>query len=96
MFTAHLAQMRGVSDCARRAFLKNKGRSVAHVTVAAMRPRVKLDAAALQAFRELGRIGGKKGGPKGGKARMAKLTEAQRRGLARKAARARWARDRAK
>jgi hypothetical protein len=38
----------------------------------------------------LGRKGGKKGGPKGGKARMASLTETQRRELARKAARARW------
>jgi hypothetical protein len=38
----------------------------------------------------LGRRGGKKGGPKGGKARMAGLTDAQRRELARKAAQARW------
>jgi hypothetical protein len=35
---------------------------------------------------ELGRRGGKKGGP----ARAAKLTEEQRREIARKAARARW------
>jgi len=38
----------------------------------------------------LGRRGGKKGGPKGGKARMAGLTDAQRRELARKAAGSRW------
>ena len=33
---------------------------------------------------------GKKGGPKGGKARMAALTAKQRKALARKAALARW------
>ncbi len=33
---------------------------------------------------------GRRGGPKGGKARMAQLTTEQRRALARKAARARW------
>ncbi len=36
----------------------------------------------------LGRLGG---GPTGGKARMAKLTPEERRALAKKAARARWA-----
>src|SRR5207245_2033120 len=39
----------------------------------------------------LGRKGGKKGGPKGGSARMAALTPDERSALARKAARARWA-----
>jgi len=39
---------------------------------------------------EMGRRGGKAGGPKGGKARMAALTPKQRKELARKAARARW------
>jgi len=38
----------------------------------------------------LGRRGGKKGGPKGGTARMAALTPAERRALARRAAVARW------
>ena len=38
----------------------------------------------------LGRRGGKKGGPKGGTARMAALTPAERRALARRAAAARW------
>jgi hypothetical protein len=39
---------------------------------------------------EMGRRGGKAGGPKGGKARMAALTPKQRKALARKAALARW------
>jgi hypothetical protein len=39
----------------------------------------------------LGRLGGKAGGSKGGKARMASLTAEERRALARKAIRARWA-----
>jgi hypothetical protein len=39
---------------------------------------------------EMGRRGGKAGGPKGGKARMAALTAKQRKALARKAALARW------
>lgn len=39
---------------------------------------------------EMGRRGGKAGGPKGGKARMASLTAKQRTELARKAATARW------
>lgn len=38
----------------------------------------------------LGRKGGKKGGPIGGKSRMASLTPKQRSALARKAAKARW------
>jgi len=63
---------------------------VAHVTVAAMRPKVKLDAAALEAFRALGRVGGKKGGPKGGKARWEGVSAAARRAHARRAAAARW------
>ena len=41
----------------------------------------------------LGRKGGK-GGPRAAKARMASLTEAQRSELGRKAARARWKKDR--
>lgn len=42
----------------------------------------------------LGRLGGKAGGPKGGRARAAKLTPERRREIARKAARARWANER--
>jgi hypothetical protein len=38
----------------------------------------------------LGRIGGKKGGSKGGKTSAAKMTPAERRERARKAALARW------
>jgi hypothetical protein len=52
--------------------------------------KVKLDAAALEAFRELGRIGGKKGGPKGGKARWEGVSAEARRAHARRAAAARW------
>jgi hypothetical protein len=60
-------------------------------TVATMsRPKVKLDAAALEAFRTLGRIGGKKGGPKGGKARWKGVSAEARRAHARRAAAARW------
>jgi hypothetical protein len=44
----------------------------------------------------MGRKGGKKGGPKGGKARMESLTPEQRRELGRKAARARWDRQKRK
>jgi len=55
---------------------------------------VRLDPKVREAFRSLGRIGGKKGGPKGGRARMAGLTDAQRSELARKGARARWAKTR--
>jgi hypothetical protein len=39
---------------------------------------------------EMGRRGGKAGGSKGGKARMASLTPNQRKALATKAAAARW------
>ena len=48
--------------------------------------RVKLTPEVREALRALGRIGGKKGG----KSRMAKLTPAERRALAKKAAQARW------
>jgi hypothetical protein len=57
------------------------------------RPRrrtVKLPPAILEAFREFGRQGGKKGG----KARMAGLTPRERQELAKKAIAARWARYR--
>lgn len=40
----------------------------------------------------LGRMGGKIGGPKGGRARAKKLSAGRRREIARKAAQARWAR----
>jgi hypothetical protein len=52
--------------------------------------RVKLPPAILEAFREFGRQGGKKGG----KARMAGLTPRERQELARKAIAARWERYR--
>ena len=42
-------------------------------------------------MREMGRKGGMAGGSKGGKKRMSALTAEQRRRLARKAAKARWA-----
>jgi hypothetical protein len=42
-------------------------------------------------MREMGRKGGKKGGKKGAKMRAAALTSEQRSQIARKAARARWA-----
>jgi general stress protein YciG len=45
---------------------------------------------------EMGRKGGKAAGGKGGKARMAALTPEQRKELARKAARARWAKAKKK
>ena len=41
----------------------------------------------------LGRMGGKIGGPKGGRARAKKLSAERRREIARKAAQARWAKD---
>ena len=41
----------------------------------------------------LGRIGGKIGGPKGGRARAKKLSAERRREIARKAAEARWAKN---
>ncbi len=42
-------------------------------------------------MREMGRKGGKKGGKRGAKARMESLTPEQRTEIARKAAKARWA-----
>jgi hypothetical protein len=42
-------------------------------------------------MQEMGRKGGKKGGKKGAKMRAAALTSEQRSQIARKAARARWA-----
>jgi len=45
-------------------------------------------------MREYGRRGGKKGGPIGGRARMAALSAEERSALARKAALARWGRKR--
>jgi hypothetical protein len=53
----------------------------------AMTRAPKLDPAVRAALQALGRIGGKKGGP----ARMAQLSAAERKALARKAIRARWA-----
>jgi hypothetical protein len=47
-------------------------------------------------MREMGRKGGKAAGGKGGKKRMAALTAVERRELARKAARARWSKDKNK
>jgi hypothetical protein len=49
-----------------------------------------------EAARLMGQRGGKKGGRKGGKKRMAALTPEQRQELARKAARARWDRQKRK
>jgi hypothetical protein len=60
------------------------------------RSKVRLDAAALKAFRELGRIGGKKGGPKGGKARWEGVSADARRAHARRAAAARWSKKKNK
>lgn len=51
---------------------------------------IKLPPAILEAFREFGRQGGKKGG----KARMAGLTPQERQELGRKAVEARWERYR--
>lgn len=45
-------------------------------------------------MREMGRKGGKVGGKRGGKSRMHALTPAERSSLARKAAKARWAKAR--
>ena len=47
-------------------------------------------------MREMGRKGGKAAAGKGGKARMAALTPEQRKELASKAARARWAKAKKK
>ena len=44
-----------------------------------------------EVMREMGKRGGKAGGKKGGKARMASLTAEQRKELATKAVRTRWA-----
>jgi hypothetical protein len=52
-------------------------------------PKTLSEAAAL-----LGRIGGKIGGPKGGRARAKKLSAERRKEIARKSAQARWARAR--
>ena len=51
---------------------------------------MKLPAEILEAFREFGRQGGRKGG----KARMSALTPEERQALARKAIETRWARHR--
>lgn len=56
---------------------------------------VRLPKTVRNAFAELGRIGGKKGGPKGGKARAARLTPEQRTEAARRAVKARWAKRKA-
>jgi hypothetical protein len=50
----------------------------------------------LEVMREMGKKGGKAGGKKGGKARMAALTPAQRKELARKAVQTRWAKAKKK
>jgi hypothetical protein len=47
-------------------------------------------------MREMGRKGGKAAGGKGGKKRMAALTAEERKDLARKAAKARWAKGKGK
>jgi hypothetical protein len=49
-----------------------------------------------EVMREMGKKGGKAGGKKGGKARMASLTSDERKQLARKAVRIRWAKARKK
>lgn len=49
-----------------------------------------------QAFAKLGRIGGKKGGPKGGRARWENIPAEKRSEIARKAVQARWAKARTK
>ncbi len=52
-------------------------------------PRRKLDPAVLAEFQRLGRIGGKKGGPKGGVARWANVSAKERTAHARRAVAAR-------
>ena len=47
-------------------------------------------------MRAMGKKGGKAAGGKGGKKRMAALTAVERRELARKAAKARWSKDKNK
>jgi hypothetical protein len=49
-----------------------------------------------EVMREMGRKGGKAAGGKGGKKRMAALTPVQRKELARKAAKTRWAKAKKK
>jgi len=49
-----------------------------------------------EALAELGRIGGKKGGPKGGRARAQRMTPEERREAARRAVQARWAKAKQK
>ncbi len=49
-----------------------------------------------EVMRQMGKKGGKAGGKKGGKARMAALTPEQRKELARKAVRTRWAKAKKK
>lgn len=56
----------------------------------------RLPKAVREALAKLGRIGGKKGGPKGGKARWKDVPPAQRSEAGRKAVQARWARVRAR
>jgi hypothetical protein len=88
MFIAGLAQCEECGPLCKKGLLDIKPD---RATVATMgRPKVKLDAAALEAFRALGRIGGKKGGPKGGKARWKGVSAEARRAHARRAAAARW------
>ena len=53
------------------------------------RTRAQVDTALSEYFRQLGR----KGGPKGGKARAQKMTAEQRSESARKAVKARWAKE---
>jgi hypothetical protein len=57
-------------------------------------PRIELDARTRALFRAFGAEGGRKGGAKGGHTRMAAMTPAERNDLARKAAAARWAKQR--
>lgn len=52
-------------------------------------PETKRDTSKNQAAVELGRLGGQKGG----KARAAKLTDAERKAIAQKAAAKRWSKD---
>jgi hypothetical protein len=54
------------------------------------RQKINLDPTTRAAFQKQGRIGGKKGGPKGGVARWANVSAKERTAHAKKAARARW------
>jgi hypothetical protein len=49
-----------------------------------------------EVMREMGRKGGKAAGGKGGRKRMAALSSEERKALARKAAKARWANEKKK